>query len=572
MIAGRFYRTIGAGLAMLATLSLAACGGGGGGSGGSGASATATATTPAPVTIASADAVRLAQQATFGPTKVLVDHIVALGSADAWITEQFGQTDSSYADLKSRAVATNYCSAMATTAQAVCNRDYLSSTPVAMEFYSHGARGNDQLRQRVAWALSQLIVASDVEVHSTAGLAAFNQILLDNAFGNYRDILQAVTLNPYMGDYLDMANSSKAAPNQNYARELMQLFSIGVSALNADGTVQTDASGAAMASYTEDDVRNVARALTGWTYARLNNAAITDNTQLDYASPMINNPAIYDTTAKTFLGTSVAAGASQADSVKGVIDAVFNNASTAPYVSKFLIQQLVMSNPSAAYVRRVSTIFANNGSGARGDMKAVIRAILTDAEARGSTSTAASPGKVKEPVLLSLSLARLIGDTTDGYAFTTRDAAMGQAPFRSPSVFNFYPPDYPLPLGGGLLSPATKLMTTATILARHNLVYDWTVSGDVASRGEYAVQATITGAAGTTPDWLPWEAFGTDTNALLDQVNLLLLAGTMTGTQRASLTAAISAVTNADATVQARKRAQLALYVVASSPQFQVDR
>ena len=570
MIAGRFFRRGGEALSLLAIVALAACGGGGSDSG-SGSSPGATSTTPT-ITIASADAVRLGQQGTFGPTKTLVDHIVALGSADAWISEQFGLTDSSYADLKTRAVATNYCSAMATTAQAVCNRDYLSSTPVAMEFYSHGARGNDQLRQRVAWALSQLIVASDFEVHSTAGLAAFNQILLDNAFGNYRDILQAVTLNPYMGDYLDMANSSKAAPNQNYARELMQLFSIGVETLNADGTVQKDGTGAAIASYTEDDVRNVARALTGWTYARLNGAAITDNANLDYASPMIVNSAIYDTTAKTFLGTTVPASATPQDSIKGVIDAVFNNASTAPYVSKFLIQQLVMSNPSAAYVGRVSAKFANNGSGVRGDMKTVIRAILTDAEARGAASTAATPGKVKEPALLSLSLARLIGDTTDGYAFTTRDAAMGQAPFRSPSVFNFYPPDYPLPLGNGLFSPPTKLMTTATIIARHNLVYDWTVSGDVAGRGEYAAQATITGATGTMPDWSSWEAFGTNSDAMLDQVNLLLLAGTMTSAQRASLTTAVTAITNADATVQARKRAQMALYVVASSPQFQVDR
>ena len=553
--------------ALLITLALVSCGGGGG----SDNSPTATTTPVVSIPkIAPDDAVRLAQQGTFGPTKALVDHIIALGSADAWITEQFGLSDSGYADLATRTVSTQYCNQMASTAQAVCNRDYLSATPVAAAFYAHAAQNSDQLRQRVAWALSQLIVTSDLEVRSTAGAAAFNQILLTNAFGNYRDILQAVTLNPYMGDYLDMANSSKAAPNQNYARELMQLFSMGVNALNMDGTVQKDSTGAAVPNYSEDEVRSVARALTGWTYARLNGAAITDNQNLDYANPMIVNQAVYDTTAKTFLGANVAANATAQDSEKAVVDVVFNNASTAPYVSKFLIQHLVLSNPSPAYVSRVATVFANNGAGVRGDMKAVIRAILTDAEARGTTSAAASPGKVKEPVLLSLGIARLIGDKTDGYAFLSRDAAMGQTPFHAPSVFNYYPPDYPLPLGNGLLSPPSKLITTGTVIARHNLAYDWTVSGD--SRTEYAAQSTVTGATGTQPDWSQWEAFGTGTDAMLDQINLLMLAGQMTGAQRSALTATMTAITNSDATVQARKRAQAALYIVGTSPAYQVER
>jgi uncharacterized protein (DUF1800 family) len=548
-------------------LLLSACSGGGGGG--------SSTSSPAPVTtqtISQADAVRLAKQGSFGPTKTLVDHIVSLGSAGAWLDEQLSASGSVYTDLKSRAVPTNYCSAMPTSAQGVCNRDYMSSIPVAMEFYSHAAQNNDQLRQRVAFALSQLVVASDVEVHSTAGLATLNEIFLDNAFGSYRDILAGVTLNPYMGSYLNLANSSKTAPNENYARELMQLFSTGVNVLNADGSVQTDSTGAPIPVYTAADVHDVARALTGWTYARLNGAAITDNVDLDYSNPMIANPALYDSTAKSFIGTTVAAGATQSASMGAVIDAVFNNPSTGPHVSKFLIQQLVTSNPSAAYVARVSAVFANDGSGNRGNMKAVVRAILVDTEARGDSKNGPSDGKVKEPVLFSLNIARLIGDTTDGYAFTTRDAAMGQSPFRSPSVFNFYPPDYPLPLGNGLLSPASKLMTAATIVARHNLAYDWTVNGDVANRSEYAVQSTITGASGTQPDWTLWDGFGADENGLVAEINLLLLNNTMTAAQQTALLTAINAVTNADPAVQAHKRGQTALYIVATSPQFQVDR
>jgi uncharacterized protein (DUF1800 family) len=350
----------------------------------------------------------------------------------------------------------------------------------------------------------------------------------------------------------------------------MQLFSMGVDKLNPDGTRQTDASGAAAPSYTSADVREVARALTGWTYTRLNGAPLTDNNQLDYASPMIPNAAIYDTGAKTFLGVTVPAGATQTDSLNAVIDAVFNNASTAPYISKQLIQMLVTSNPTPAYVARVSGVFANNGSGVRGDLKAVVRAILTDAEARGDAKTADTAAKIKEPVLLITAIGRLEGFRTDGYAFTARDAVLGQAPFRSGSVFNFYPPDYPLPQGSGLLSPPSKLMTTATILARHNLVWDWTFSGD-ATRGEYAVQATIEGATGTQPDWAPWEAL-TDPNALIDRINLLMLNNTMTSAQRSALMAAITPITNTDPALQARRRAQTALYIVGVSPAFQTDR
>jgi hypothetical protein len=282
---------------------------------------------------------------------------------------------------------------------------------------------------------------------------------------------------------------------------------------------------------------------------------------------MVTVAANYDTGAKTFLGTTVAANASQTASVDAVIDAVFTNASTAPYVAKFFIQQLVMSNPSPAYVGRISAVFANDGAGVRGNLRAVIRAILTDADARGDAKTGANDGKLKEPVLYMMSVARLMAVATDGYAFVTRDAAMAQSPFRAPSVFNFYPPDYPLPLGNGLLSPVTKLMTASTILARHNFAYDWNFT----TPSEWAVQPTIIGASGTTPNWAEWEAI-TDAAALADRIDLLMLNKTMTAAQRTSLLAAINAVTNADPAMQARKRAQTALYIVAASPMFQVDR
>ncbi|MEO6340348.1 MAG: DUF1800 domain-containing protein, partial [Caulobacteraceae bacterium] len=521
--------------------------------------------------ITAPDAVRLSKQAAFGPTQTLVDHITSV-DLDAWLTEQFALKTSTYADLASLAVPANYCNTRTGQDATNCTRDYFSNIPMAMRFYADAVGGQDQLRQRVAFALSQIVVASDVQVRTTAGLATFNQIFIDNAFGNYRDILRQVTLNPYMGDYLTMADSTKTAPNENYARELMQLFSVGVVQLNSDGTQVKDATGATIAPYTPTDVKEVAKALTGWTYARLGTAAITDNNSRNYSLPMIKVPARYETAAKTFLGKTVPANATQEASVDAVVDAVFGHANTAPFISKGLIQQLVTSNPSPAYVKRVATVFADNGAGVRGDLKAVVRAILTDAEARGPAKAGVNDGKVKEPVLLTTSLARLIGDKTDGYVFTTRDAALGQSPFRAPSVFNFYPPDFPLPLSDGLLSPASKLMTTATVIARHNLIYDWTVTGDQASRTEYNAQAVITGSTGTQPDWTSWEAFGTNTEGMLDRIDLLVFNKTMSAAQRDALRTAANAVTNATPAIQARKRAQVALYIATSSPQFQVDR
>ena len=564
--------SLGAGLSV--ALFLAACGGGGGGGGSTGggsatpAPAPEPAPAPAPVVITAPEAARLAKQASFGPTTGLIDRIVALKSASAWIDEQFTLSSSTYADIAAKPVAVNTCGALTGQDLTNCNRDNFSALPMAMRFYANSLGQDDQLRQRVAFALSQIVVASDLEVHTTSGLATFNQILLSNAFGNYRDILAQVTLNPFMGNYLDMVDSNKSSPNENYARELMQLFSVGTVLLNQDGTTKAGADGAVIATYSGADVKDVARAISGWTYARLDGAAISDYNKIDYSKPMVMVASRFDTGAKTFLGTTIPATATQQQNVDAVVDALFNHANTAPFVSKRLIQQLVIANPSPAYVGRVSAVFANNGSGVRGDMKAVIKAILTDTEARGS---AATPGKVKEPVLFLTSLGRALGLKSDGYAFYYRDNALGQMPFRATSVFNFYPYDFPLPLGDGPVSPASKLMTTSTLIARHNLAFDWTLSGEQ-TLNDFKAQAAISGSTGTTTAWPDWEALAVDESKLLDRLDLVFLNGTMTSAQRNALSSAMAAVKNSDPTVQAHRRAQTALYIVASSPQFQVDR
>lgn len=561
-----FRQALATALGSALLVGLAACDGGGGGGmsgGGTGVVTPAPTPTPTAAVFTDGDAARLARQASFGPTPTLVAHIREVG-VDAWLDEQFAATGSNYADL-AKPVRRDFCAGN----DSLCQRQNFSRIPVAMRFYADAIAGQDQLRQRVAFALSQIVVASEVEVNATAGIAAFNQIFLDNAFGNYRDILAAATMSGYMGDYLDMADSNKSAPSENYARELLQLFSMGPDQLNMDGTPRLDANGARIPNYGPDDIRGVARALTGWTYARIGGAAITDGNARDYSQPMIAVPTRYDTGAKSFLGASVPAGASQEASVAAVVDAAFNHPSTPPYIARALILQLVTANPSPAYVGRVAAVFVDNGKGVRGDLKAVVRAILTDAEARARPG--ADAGKLKEPVLLMTALARAVGFTTDGYVFTTRDAALGEAVMRSPSVFNFYPPDFPLPGSATLHSPTSKLLNTPNVLRWHNFVYDWTIGGD-ATRAEFALDSGLPNSALTQPMWSSWESLGNDVDAMVARIDLLLFANTLTQAQKNALKAAAVAITNTDPAVQARRRAQTLLYVAASSPLFLVDR
>ena len=521
-----------------------------------------------PPTISSIQAARLAKQATFGPTPDLIREIVSSGSAEIWIESQFEYKNSKYSDLARYPVAANYCDGKSGTDRTACWNMYSSSLPVAMRFYSNAIENKDQLRQRVAFALSQILVTSDQGVHSSAGLAAYNQILLDNAFGNYRDILLDVTLNPYMGDYLNVSDSTKTSPNENYAREIAQLFTMGTIKLDPQGAPLLDDKGDTIANYGPTDIREMARALTGWTPARLDNAPISNWAKRDYTRPMIKVADRFDTGEKSFLGKTIPAGASQEDNIRALIDATFYNPSTPPFISKRLIQQLVTSNPSKEYVGRVSAVFSDNGSGVRGDLKAVVRAILLDEEARNVRPTG---GKVKEPILYMTSIARAIDMKGDGLALYYRENALGQPAFRAPSVFNFYSASFPLAQSRGLVSPPSQLMNTSTLIARHNLAIDWTL-GSSLKRSEFQKQATIPGSTGTKIDWSTWSSAAADTRKLVDRVDLVLLNGAMTPAQRTALSKAINATKRPDPAIQRRLRAQTALYIVFTSPMFQVDR
>ncbi|WP_159754248.1 DUF1800 domain-containing protein [Sphingomonas sp. 8AM] len=516
------------------------------------------------------DVLRLARQASFGPTPQLVARITELG-IPGWIDEQFRVRGSTYADLV-KWVPNDYCSADRTIVN--CWQNNFTRVPVAARFYADAALAPDQLRQRVAFALSQILVISGNGVNSTSGIAAYQQLLLDGAFGNYRDLLGKVTMHGSMGWYLSMADSSRSAPSENYAREMLQLFTMGPMQLSADGTPVFAGNGALVPNYGPDDIKGLSRALTGWTYAK--GGGRTDWAGNDYSQPMVVRPVnwAYDTQAKAFLGATVPAGAAPADSVRIALDAAFNNPSTPPRLAKLLIQHLVKSNPSPAYVTRIGAVFVDNGAGVRGDLKAVVRAILLDPEARGDEPRGGGFGKVREPVLAMMALVRASGLQTDGAAMTMRDTALGQPVFQAPSVFNFYPPDYPLPRSSGLVSPASKLFSAGGTVTLHNLLYDWSIGGN-ANRGDWNFNNSLnntSSSANTVPLWSGWEAIAADPDRLVAVINLLMLNNTATETQKQALRNAALSITNSNAQLQARRRTQALLYIAATSPNFLVDR
>lgn len=530
------------------------------------AAASAAITAPGPAFQADArDALRLAQQATFGPNSGTIEEIRRRG-IEGWVDHQLTLTDSTYADLAGQIVNTNYCSDLPNP----CYRDHFSAFPLQMRFFENAVHQPDQLRQRVAFALSQILVVSEYEVNLNYALATYNQMLMDNAFGNYRDILEGVARSPVMGDYLDTINSRAEAPAENFPRELMQLFGLGENQLNPDGTFVTDNQGRPLPAYTEQDVLEVARALTGWVYPSRPGELPSPRAPRYYDRDMSPFPAEHDNGPKIVLGVGLPAGQGADADLEAVIDAVFNHDNAAPFISRQLIQHLVMSNPPPDYVARISAVFEDNGSGERGDLRAVVRAILLDPAARTPSTDYETGGKLRDPVLLTTSVMRLIGARTDGYAFLRRIGELEQMPFESPSVFNFYPPDYALPGGDGLQSPSQALMNLSTVYERHNLLYDWTYNG-YNGRWDWGAREDFAGSTGTSVDWTSWGRLAQTPDRLLDTLDAIALEEDLTAAQRQAILTAMSHRTNNDPLIQAEIQARLAIYLIVTSPQFQID-
>ena len=543
----------------------------------------------------SGDRNRFLQQATFGPTSALDFRIRRIGIR-TWLAEQFEAPYPSLANpypdqpLKPNNPPSD-CDNNQTIPDvpATCFRDTYTMYQPLTWFMREAFYGDAQLRHRVAWALSQIWVTSGVDIQQGRHMVEYHKVLSGNAFGNYRTLMKEMTLNPAMGSYLDMARSTKNNPNENYARELMQLFTVGLFMLNPDGTLMLDAGGSPIPTYDQEVVNNLTKVLTGWTFC--NSVALCPNIvagTVNYIDPLIlTNTNNHDLTAKSLLSypgsttTNIAACSGcnsgaiatyAADSMEQALDNIFNHPNVGPFVSTRLIQHLVVSDPTPAYVGRIAAVFNDNGLGVRGDMKAVIKAILLDPEARGDVKTDPNYGKLREPVLFATTFARAFGvrsanGTSQSDGFLTGRAEfsnMGQIPFASPTVFNFYPPDYVIP-GTTLLGPEFAIMTTGTAIQRANFINRMVFT-------TVPIPVSIPNAPnGTAFDFRNLVELVTADptgNRLLDELNQKLLHGTMSLEMRNAILPAITSVSSTDPLGRARQ----ALYLVSTSSQFQVQR
>jgi len=483
-------------------------------------------------------AARFLDQATWGPAPASIAALEKVGIA-SWLESQFTATMSDLPDQPLLAANGNRNTNLA---------------PVQAAFFQNTVNGPDQLRQRVAFILSQIWVVSQVTVRSAYAFPPYWRIFRDNAFTNYRDIIRAVTLSPAMGTYLNMANNNKGnpakgtAPNENYAREMMQLFTLGLTELNPDGTPVLDSNKNPIPTYNQAVVTNMAKVLTGWTYPTAPGATAKTNNPEYYFGQMFAVETEHDTTAKAiFNNLTIPAGQTAEQDLDTLINDLMAQPSMAPFVSRQLIQHMVTSNPSPAYIQRVSQVFTSTG----GDMKSVITAILTDSEARAGDAANApvNPnfGHLREPILLLSNLGRglsaVVGATNsiDNYA-----NELGENLFNEPSVFSYFSPQNRI--AGGLLGPEFQIYSTQTASDRANLV-------------NTALYASV-GSTTTLPPAVV--AAANDVSILLDAISYVFLHSSMSP----ALTQAATSAVNAQSTPLAK--VQAALYIVLTSSEYQV--
>jgi uncharacterized protein (DUF1800 family) len=576
--------------------------------------------------IQTGDAVRFLEQATFGPSfatdpsdpnyGVSVAHLLNdFGSQlcfEGWLQQQFNAPVLFPDDPSLPSVGTNYtspgdpgaCNDPSTggagggvcwspqnrdtatcnniNGVSTCNRDNYTAWVLQNEFFSNALTGGDQLRQRVAWALHEIDVVSQLTITPASWMTPYVQLFDRDAFGNYRQLMYDVTVNPAMGQYLNMRGNSKANVNENYAREIMQLFTVGLNELNDDGTVPTDDGGNPIPTYDQSVITNLARVFTGWDLDAQIAAGIAN-----YRDPMIvvSGGSRHDTNPKTLLdGQVVNDGA--VPELNEALDIIFNHHNVGPFIGQQLIQKLVTSNPSPGYVLNVTTAFNTGsytgpggttfGSGNRGDMQAVIAAVLLDPEARTAPDPIASPGygHLREPVLFITNTLRALGIVDVNGAFTTdfdlgdqflpaganSNVVLSQDVFRPPSVFSYYPPSNQL-AGSNLLAPEFAIQSTSTALAHVNLVYDFAYH-----RMPIDVINRPTGTWIDTTQFEP-ESAG-DASPLIDDLNMRLMNGAMSQALYGIVQSAVQAIDETNATGRVRE----AIYLIASSSEYQVER
>lgn len=569
----RLHKLLPAAVAAGVCFLAAACGGGG--SGGSGSAPPPPAGPP----VSRAQAFSFLNQTTFGATEAEAQRLIALGDSTnaygRWIDQQLQQP----ASLQLPHVQAAY----AALPQPVQNIGRLNDDRVDI-WFRNVVNGPDQLRQRVAFALSEIMVVSQQSVLQAFpfALADYYDMLARNAFGDFRQLMEAVTLHPAMGLYLSMLGNRKPdaarniRPDENYARELMQLFTIGLIELNPDGTPRRDAQGQMIPTYDQSVIEGFAHVYTGWNWAGAASFGQARPTLENQVQAMQAYSAQHDTEAKKVLSYPGAAltqipprsPADPAADLRDALDNIFNHPNLGPFISRQLIQRLVTSNPSPAYVQRVANVFANDGSGRRGNLGAVVRAVLLDPEARDPPATAAA-GKLKEPLLRVTQLWRAYGGRTESGRFNVQNptAVTGQGPLQAPSVFNFFSPFYAPPgeiADQGLVAPELQIATEYldTLLTNYLFVQTFCYTS-----------APVTGCPAVRPEVRPDLVFidvGTevglanDPTALVDRIAQKLLGGPASAMLQ---TQARAAVERAPASLAGLRVAE-ALYLVASSPEY----
>ena len=468
---------------------------------------------------------RFLDQTSFGPTAQSMTHLQQVGM-QAFLDEQFAMPESPWPSL------------------ATAER-----SDVVDAFFENASTGQDQLRQRVIFGLSEYIVVAMNKNTEPNEIIPWIQLLSRNAFGNYRTLLKELTIDASMGKYLDLVNSGVdgGAANENYPREVMQLFSMGVYKLNVDGSLQLDAAKHPIPTYTETDVKQLARALTGWTFNSADGTTGGGGNWNYYPGPMIPVPGKHNTSSKNILGQTLPAGRTIQQDLDGAIDIIFNHPNVGPFVATRLIRALVTSNPSPAYIARVAARFNNNGQGVRGDMQAVVRAIIMDREARNDTPPA-NFGRLRTPMQNIIAFARALNlDLGPASQFSWLFYDMNEGLLDAPSVFGHYSPYYHIPKSP-LFGPEFQIYSASEAVNRANFLYyfmanPWPINP--------ALQPFVNVAGNST--------------TLINAVNNALLFGRMSPQLRAAIVKALPTQYDNNA------RALTALYLTVMSGEYLVQ-
>jgi len=580
-------RTRSAAAILAASLMIAACGGGGGDSsvppgtpiagGGSGSGGGGSSSAPASEIDSQLEAARFLARATFGGSK---SDIASLNGRDAadWLASEFSKSMT----LTLPTLA----------AQPRDSEGRLQSNIVDTLYWDHMIGSNDQVRQRMAFALSQIVVYSDAADNDQLMRAYYQDIMIRNAFGNFRDLLEEVTYSPAMGEWLTYRGNRKGdersgrMPDENYAREILQLFSIGLIELNMDGSPKLDAQGQQVETYSNDDIEGLARVFTGLSWA---GDEFNDRPQDGVIRQMVMFPEQHSELDKVFLGTTIPAGTGGDESIRIALDTIFEHPNVAPFISRLLIQRFTQSDPSPAYIENVARAFEAGrftaqggrsfGTGQRGDLRATLAAVLLEPTtfeepAAGATITT---GKVREPILRFTHWARAF-DVSGLNAYNERrladtrssDSSLGQQAFSSPSVFNFYRPGYIAPgTNAGdqnITVPEFQIVNESSSVGYLNFMTDFAF--DRASQRDRDIDTY-------TPDYSDELALVDDPTALVDHLDDLLTGGRMSDIEKADIVDIISTIeirtNSAENTADDQEDVvQAAVTLVLNSPSFAV--